>query len=222
MHLGNYLGAVLNWSRMQNGYECYFGLVDQHAITVPIEPARLRAATLDLVAWYLACGLDPARAHISCQSHVIGHTELHGAGCLCPLGQLERMTQFKDKSAKQEKHRRGLLFYPVLMAADICSTTRTQCRWARIKSQHLELRARPGGENSTAHIPTVKVPEPYIAKTGARRGLALEPGEEMSKSDDDAPGTLYLSDPPNVLRKNDHVGGTDSGSEVTAREDKPV
>jgi tryptophanyl-tRNA synthetase len=222
MHLGNYLGAVLNWSRMQDGYECYFGLVDQHAITVPIEPARLRAATLDLVAWYLACGLDPARAHIFVQSHVIGHTELAWVlGCLCPLGQLERMTQFKDKSAKQESIGAGLLFYPVLMAADILLYNADAVPVGEDQKQHLELARDLAEKFNRTYSDTFKVPEPYIAKTGARVASLSNPEKKMSKSDDDAAGTLYLSDPPNVLRKKIMSAVTDSGSEVTAREDKP-
>ena len=222
LHLGNYLGAVLNWSRMQDSYECYFGLVDQHAITVPLEPAKLRAGTLDLLAWYLACGLDPARAHIFVQSHIIGHTELAWVlGCLCPLGQLERMTQFKDKSAKQESIGAGLLFYPVLMAADILLYNADAVPVGEDQKQHLELARDLAEKFNRIYSDTFKVPEPYMAKTGARVASLSNPEKKMSKSDEDTAGTLYLSDPPNILRKKIMSAVTDSGSEVTAREDKP-
>ncbi|MFM9147281.1 MAG: tryptophan--tRNA ligase, partial [Verrucomicrobiota bacterium] len=113
LHLGNYLGAVLNWGRMQADHECYFGIVDQHAITVPTVPAELRENTYSCLAQYVACGLDPARSRLFVQSHVLGHTELAWVlGCLCPLGQLERMTQFKAKSRKQQSVDAGLLYYP--------------------------------------------------------------------------------------------------------------
>jgi tryptophanyl-tRNA synthetase len=222
LHLGNYLGAVLNWSRLQDGFECYFGIVDQHAITVPQEPAKLRAATLDLVAWYLACGLDPARVHLFVQSHIIGHTELAWVlGCLCPLGQLERMTQYKDKSAKQESIGAGLLFYPVLMAADILLYNADAVPVGEDQKQHLELARDLAEKFNRTYSDTFKVPEPYISKTGARIASLSNPEKKMSKSDEDASGTLYLLDPPAVLRKKIMSAVTDSGSEVVARADKP-
>ncbi len=222
LHLGNYLGAVLNWKRMQDDYECYFGVVDMHAITVPIEPAKLRAASLELVAWYLACGLDPAKAHVFVQSHVIGHAELAWVlGCICPLGQLERMTQFKDKSAKHESIGAGLLTYPVLMAADILLYNADAVPVGEDQKQHLEL-ARDLAEKFNRHYsPTFNVPEPFIPKTGARIASLANPEKKMSKSDEDASGTLYLNDPPATLRKKIMSAVTDSGSEVAAREDKP-
>ena len=103
LHLGNYFGAIRNWAAMINDFDCYFGIVDLHAITVPYIPAELRQATYRNLALYIACGLDPKKCHLFCQSHVIGHTELAWIlGCLCPIGQLERMTQYKDKSQRQD------------------------------------------------------------------------------------------------------------------------
>ncbi len=222
LHLGNYLGAVLNWRRMQDEYECYFGVVDMHAITLPIDPAKLRAASLELIAWYLASGLDPARAHVFIQSHVIGHAELAWVlGCICPLGQLERMTQFKDKAAKQESIGAGLLTYPVLMAADILLYNAHAVPVGEDQKQHLELARDLAEKFNSRFSPTFNVPDPFIAKTGARIASLANPEKKMSKSDEDASGTLYLSDAPATLRKKIMSAVTDSGSEVRAGEDKP-
>jgi tryptophanyl-tRNA synthetase len=222
LHLGNYLGAVLNWSRMQEGFECYFGVVDMHAITAAYEPAKVRAASLELVAWYLACGLDPAKVSIFIQSHIVGHAELAWVlGCICPLGQLERMTQFKDKSAKQESVGGGLLFYPVLMAADILLYNADAVPVGEDQKQHLELTRDLAEKFNRVYSPTFKVPEPYIPKTGARIASLSNPEKKMSKSDEDPAGTLYLLDSPTVLKKKIMSAVTDSGSEVAARDDKP-
>jgi len=222
LHLGNYLGAVQNWRRMQDDFECYFGVVDMHAITLPIEPAKLRAATFELVAWYIASGLDPAKAHFFVQSHITGHAELAWVlGCLCPVGQLERMTQYKDKVAKHESVGAGVLYYPVLMAADILIYNAHTVPVGQDQKQHLEL-ARDLAEKFNRHYsPTFNVPEPFIEKTGARIASLASPEKKMSKSDEDPSGTLFLNDPPATLRKKIMSAVTDSGSEVVAREDKP-
>ncbi len=221
-HLGNYLGAVLNWQRMQDDYECYFGIVDMHAITLPIEPAKLRAATLDLAAWYLAAGLDPAKASFFIQSHVIGHAELAWVlGCLCPLGQLERMTQFKDKAAKQESVGAGILNYPVLMAADILLYNAHAVPVGEDQKQHLELTRDLAEKFNRTYSPTFNVPDPFIPKTGARIMSLADPEKKMSKSDENQSGTLYLADSPSVLHKKIMSAVTDSGSEVRAGKDKP-
>ncbi|HTB62388.1 MAG TPA: tryptophan--tRNA ligase [Opitutales bacterium] len=222
LHLGNYLGAVQNWRRMQDDYECYFGVVDMHAITMPQEPAKLRAATLEMIAWYLACGLDPAKAHVFIQSHVIGHAELAWVlGCLSSIGQLERMTQYKDKSAKQESIGTGILIYPVLMAADILLYNADAVPIGADQKQHLELARDLAEKFNRTYSPTFNIPEPFIAKTGARIASLANPEKKMSKSDEDPSGTLYLSDPPATLRKKIMSAVTDSGSEVRAGEDKP-
>ncbi len=221
-HLGNYLGAVLNWRRMQDDYECYFGVVDMHAITQPIEPAKLRASTLELVAWYIASGLEPAKAHIFVQSHIIGHTELAWVlGCLCPVGQLERMTQYKDKVARHESVGAGILNYPVLMAADILLYNAHAVPVGEDQKQHLELARDLAEKFNRTYSPTFNVPEPFIPKTGARIMSLADPAKKMSKSDEDQSGTLYLGDTSAVLRKKIMSAVTDSGSEITARADKP-
>ncbi|MFO8026288.1 MAG: tryptophan--tRNA ligase, partial [Opitutales bacterium] len=160
--IGNYLGAVKNWATMLDDYECYFGVVDQHAITVKYTPAELRKNTLSCVAQYIACGLDPERSNIFIQSHVTGHTELAWVlSCITPIGDLQRMTQFKEKAAKlgfkvaegeggdlkfahegaraQASVNAGLLMYPVLMAADILLYNADAVPVGNDQRQHLEL-----------------------------------------------------------------------------------
>ena len=222
LHLGNYLGAVINWGRMQDDYECYFGVVDQHAITLPKVPAELRRNTYSCLAQYIAAGIDPARSHIFAQSHVIGHTELAWVlGCLCPLGQLERMTQFKDKARKQESVGSGLLYYPVLMAADILLYNAHVVPVGEDQKQHLELARDLAEKFNRTFSPTFNVPEPFIGKTGARIMSLQNPEAKMSKSDPNQNATIYLTDTPDAVRKKILSSVTDSGSEVRVGEDKP-
>ncbi len=223
LHLGNLLGAVRNWTELIEGNEAYFGIVDLHAITVPYVPAELRRNCLDLVAQYIACGLDPERCHIFIQSHVHGHTELAWVlGCLCPLGQLERMTQFKDKArSRGESVGAGLLFYPVLMAADILLYNADLVPVGEDQKQHLELTRDLAEKFNHTYSPTFTVPEPVIKTTGARIMSLQDPARKMSKSDEQTAGTLFLFDAPALTRKKIMSAVTDSGSEVRAAEDKP-
>ncbi|MDR2981630.1 MAG: tryptophan--tRNA ligase [Puniceicoccales bacterium] len=222
LHLGNYLGAVVNWGRMQGDYECFFGVVDQHAITIPYTPADLRRNIYTCLAQYVACGLDPARSHLFAQSHVIGHTELAWVlGCICPLGQLERMTQFKDKSRKQESVCAGLLYYPVLMAADILLYNANVVPVGEDQKQHLELARDLAEKFNRTYSPTFNVPDPFIGKTGARIMSLQNPESKMSKSDPNQNGTIYLMDTPEVIRKKITTAITDSGSEIRSSDDKP-
>jgi tryptophanyl-tRNA synthetase len=222
LHLGNYLGAVANWERMQDDYECYFGIVDQHAITLPKEPAELRRATYSCLAQYLASGIDPARSHIFVQSHVVGHTELAWVlGCLCPLGQLERMTQFKDKARKQESVGAGLLYYPVLMAADILLYNAHVVPVGEDQIQHMELARDLAEKFNRVYSPTFNIPEAHVGKSGARIMSLQNPASKMSKSDPDPGATIYLVDKPDEVRKKILSAVTDSGSEVRAADDKP-
>lgn len=222
LHLGNYLGAVLNWGRMQQDYDCYFGIVDQHAITVRQVPAELRDNTYACLAQYMACGLDPARSHLFAQSHVIGHTELAWIlGCLCPLGQLERMTQFKDKARKQESIDAGLLFYPVLMAADILLYN---AEWVPVgddQKQHLELARDLAEKFNHRYSETFKVPSPFMAKVGSRIMSLQDPLAKMSKSDPNQAATVYITDRPDEIHKKIMSAVTDSGAEVRVGDDKP-
>ena len=221
LHLGNYLGAVLNWGRMQDDHECYFGIVDQHAITVPYVPAQLRENTYSCLAQYVACGLDPARSRLFAQSHVIGHTELAWIlGCLCPLGQLERMTQFKDKSRKQESVDAGLLFYPVLMAADILLYNAALVPVGDDQKQHLELARDLAEKFNHRYSDTFKVPEPFISKVGSRIMSLQDPTAKMSKSDPNHAATVFITDRPEEVRKKIMSAVTDSSAEVRAGADK--
>jgi len=222
LHLGNYLGAVVNQDKMQNDNECFYFLADQHAITVPKVPAELRRNLYSCLAQYLACGLDPARCHIFAQSHVLGHAELAWVlGCLCPLGQLERMTQFKDKSRKQETVGAGLLYYPILMAADILLYNADFVPVGEDQKQHLELTRDLAEKFNREYSPTFTVPEPYIGKQGARVMSLQNPDAKMSKSDPNQNGVVYLTDTADAVRKKFMSAVTDSGCEVRAGDDKP-
>jgi len=225
LHLGNYFGALQNWARMIDEFECFFGIVDQHAITVSYVPAELRQATYRNLALYIACGLDPHKCHLFCQSHVIGHTELAWIlGCLCPIGQLERMTQYKDKTQRQESSGfvgAGLLNYPVLMAADILIYNADRVPVGEDQKQHVELCRDLAIKFNNTYSETFKVPEVYIPKTGARIKSLQDPDKKMSKSDANQSGCLYLLDSPNIIRKKIRSAVTDSGSEVRATPDKP-
>ena len=243
--IGNYLGAVKNWANLLEDYNCYFGVVDMHAITVKYTPAELRKNTLSCVAQYIACGLDPERSTIFIQSHVTGHTELAWLlCCLTPIGDLQRMTQFKEKAAKlgfkissdkdandltfsHEGARQGaslnagLLMYPVLMAADILLYNADSVPVGNDQKQHLELCRDLAQRFNSTYSETFKIPEPYIPKTGARIMSLQEPTQKMSKSDENQNAVLYILDSPDVLRKKIMSAVTDSGSEIIVRDDKP-
>lgn len=223
LHLGNYFGAIRNWAGLIESHTCYFGIVDQHAITVPYVPAELRQSTYRSLALYIACGLDPAKCHIFCQSHVIGHTELAWIlGCLCPLGQLERMTQFKDKSQREGSFiGAGLLNYPVLMAADILLYNADEVPVGEDQKQHVELCRDLAIKFNNTYSETFRVPDVNIPKTGARIKSLQDPQKKMSKSDANQSGCLYLLDPPATIRKKIRSAVTDSEAEVRFGDDKP-
>lgn len=228
LHLGNYLGAVKNWVDLIDDHECYFGIVDLHAITVPYVPAELRKNTLNVVAEYIASGLDPEKCNLFLQSHVIGHTELAWIlGCITPLGRLERMTQFKDKARKQEGESgdgfigSGLLTYPVLMAADILLYNADRVPVGEDQKQHLELTRDIATKFNETYSETFKVPAVDIPKAGARIMSLQNPEAKMSKSDPNQNGTLYLTDDAKAIRKKIGSAVTDSGKDIRADEDKP-
>lgn len=224
LHIGNYFGAIRNWARMIEEFECFFGIVDLHAITVPYVPADLRQATYQNLALYIACGLDPDKCHLFCQSHVTGHTELAWVlGTLCPIGQLERMTQFKDKSQREGGGfiGSGLLNYPLLMAADILLYNADRVPVGEDQKQHVELCRDLAVKFNNTYSETFRVPEVYIPKTGARVKSLQDPEKKMSKSDANQSGCVYLLDPPKAIRKKIRSAVTDSGSEVKAHPDKP-
>lgn len=223
LHLGNYLGAVKNWVSYLDDYECLFGIVDMHAITMPYVPAELRKSTLDCIAQYVACGLDPARCSIFIQSQIGLHADLAWIlGCLCPLGQLERMTQYKDKSKRQgHSVGAGLLYYPILQAADILIYNADIVPVGEDQKQHLELTRDLAEKFNHTYSDTFLIPEVRHPKQGGRIMSLQDPESKMSKSDKNQHGTLYLWDEPSIIRKKIMSAITDSGDEILAREDKP-
>lgn len=223
LHLGNYLGAIKNWAVMLDDYECFFPIVDLHAITTPSKPAELRTGTLECVAGYIACGLDPKRARIFLQSRVIGHTELAWIlGCLTPVGQLQRMTQFKDRAARiGSTVGSGLLYYPILMAADILLYNADVVPVGEDQKQHLELTRDIAQKFNHTYSDTFTIPDPFISKVTGRVMSLQDPLRKMSKSDQNRSATLFLQDPPKLIRKKIMSAVTDSGREIRTGEDKP-
>ena len=217
MHLGNALGAVQQWPALQDDYEAYFCVVDLHAITVPQDPDVLRRRTLVTAAQYLALGVDPARATIFVQSHVSAHTELAWVlGCFTGFGQASRMTQFKDKSAKQgaDSATVGLFTYPVLQAADVLLYDTNLVPVGEDQRQHLEL-ARDIAQRINARFPgTFVVPEVMIAKQTAKIYDLADPTAKMSKSAASVAGLINLLDDPKVSAKKIRSAVTDSEREI--------
>jgi tryptophanyl-tRNA synthetase len=223
-HLGNYLGAFKNWAKIQYDptYESFFFIANMHAITLPQSPQQLVEQSLDCAAQYIACGLDPKHSHIFVQSHVIGHTELAWIlGCITPIGQLQRMTQFKDKSAKQEAVNAGLLFYPVLMAADILLYNTDLVPIGEDQKQHLELTRDLAIKFNATFQPIFNIPEPQILEVGARIMSLQNPTEKMSKSDSNEKATVFLFEPIDAIRKKILSAVTDSDNRVAFSPEKP-
>ena len=202
--IGNYMGALRQWVQMQDDYHCIYCIVDLHAITVRQDPVALRKATLDTLALYLACGIDPQKSTIFVQSHVPEHAQLGWIlNCYTYFGELSRMTQFKDKSARYEENiNAGLFDYPVLMAADILLYQTTQVPVGEDQKQHLELSRDVASRFNALYGEIFKVPEPFIPKSGARVMSLLEPTRKMSKSDDNRNNVIgLLEDPKSVVKK---------------------
>ena len=196
LHIGNYLGAVRNWVALQADHECIFSIVDLHAITQPYDPKELGARSLEMAIGLLAAGIDPDRATRFVQSHVPEHTELAWAlGAVTPLGELERMTQFKDKSAREETVPAGLLNYPVLQAADILLYLADRVPVGEDQLQHLEL-AREIARRWNARYGVEFFPEPQPLLSRARRILGLDGKAKMSKS---LGNTIGLMDSPETI-----------------------
>lgn len=223
--LGNYIGALQYFVADQDEHDCFFCVVDLHAITVPQDPAELRARTLDIAALYLAVGLDPAKATLFVQSHVHEHAELGWLlGCITGFGELRRMTQFKDKSAKggEGTATAGLFTYPVLMAADILIYQADRVPVGDDQRQHLELTRDVAIRFNSRFGDTFVVPDAAIPKQGARVMDLQDPTSKMSKSDESPTGTIGLLDTPEAVRKKIKTAVTDSGREVLASADKPA
>jgi tryptophanyl-tRNA synthetase len=221
--IGNYLGALKNWVQLQDNYECYYCIVDLHAITVRQEPKSLREKTLEVLALYLAAGLDPDRNIMFIQSHVPAHAEAAWAlNCCTYMGELSRMTQFKDKSAKYEANiNAGLFTYPVLMAADILLYQTDMVPVGADQKQHLELSRDIAQRFNNLYSPTFKVPEPYIGKEGARIMSLQEPQKKMSKSDENENAFISILDPPEVTRRKIQRAVTDTFGTVRYSDEQP-
>jgi tryptophanyl-tRNA synthetase len=224
LHLGNYLGAVKQWISLQNDYDSLFSIVDLHAITVRQNPQELRDNVRLAAATYLASGVDPAQAAIFVQSHVSAHAELAWVlNTFAQMGELERMTQFKDKSARNAKNiNAGLFTYPVLMAADILLYDTAVVPVGDDQKQHIEL-ARTIAQRVNNHYDTeiFVVPEGKFMESGARIMGLDNPENKMSKSASSALNYISLLDEPDVARKKIMKAVTDTGSEVRAADDKP-
>ena len=221
--LGNYLGALKNWVKLQDEYDCFFCVVDLHAITVKQLPADLRKRTLEVLAIYIACGIDPEKNTLFIQSHVPAHSE--GAWlltCNTYMGELSRMTQFKDKSQKHgDSIPAGLFTYPVLMAADILLYNTDLVPVGIDQKQHLELARDLANRFNNRYSPTFKVPEPYIQKAGARVMSLQEPTKKMSKSDENENAYILLIDDEDTIRRKIKRSVTDSVGIVQYSDEQP-
>ncbi len=214
--IGNYLGALKQWVDMQSTHECYYMLVDQHAITVRPKAEDLRNATLDGLALYLACGVDPEQSTIFIQSHVPEHAQLSWVlSCYTQMGELNRMTQYKDKSQKSEANMNsGLFTYPVLMAADILLYGANKVPVGDDQKQHLELARDIATRFNNLHGDIFKVPEPFIPEHGARVMSLLEPTKKMSKSDTNPGNFIGLLEEPKKVAKKIKRAVTDSDEQA--------
>ncbi len=224
LHLGNYLGAIKNWVALSDEYNCYYCIVDMHSITVRQEPKELRRRSVSQLAQYIACGLDPEKNTLFIQSHVHEHAELGWVlNCFTMFGELSRMTQFKDKSAKNAANINGGLFtYPALMAADILLYNAHYVPVGQDQKQHCELARDIAIRFNNAMGETFVVPEPYIPKVGARIMSLSNPTSKMSKSDPQ--GCVFLMDKPEEIARKFKRAVTDSDTENCVRfdaENKP-
>ncbi len=217
LHLGNYLGAIKNWVSLADEYNCYYCIVDMHSITVRQEPAELRKRALMQLAQYVACGLDPKENTLFIQSHVHEHAELGWVlNCYTMFGELSRMTQFKDKSAKHAENINGGLFtYPTLMAADILLYQTDKVPVGEDQKQHVELSRDIAIRFNNLYGETFKVPDPFIPKVGARIMGLSDPKSKMSKSDPQ--GCVFLMDSPDEISRKFKRAVTDSDSENCVR-----
>ena len=214
--LGNYLGALKHFPELQDNYECLYCVVDLHTLTVRQDPAMLRERSYAVLALYIACGLDPDKTILFLQSQVPAHAELSWIlGCYTYMGELNRMTQFKDKSARHADNiNAGLYTYPVLMASDILLYQAKYVPIGQDQKQHLELARDVSMRFNKIYGDTFVVPEPLISKQGARVMSLQEPDKKMSKSDTNLNNFVLITEKPEVILKKFKKAVTDSGSEV--------
>ena len=221
--IGNYLGAIRNWTLLQEEYNCCYCVADLHAITVRQEPANLRKRTYETMAVYLACGIDPEKSVLFVQSHVPEHAQLGWVlDCYTMFGELSRMTQFKDKSSKHADNiNAGLFTYPSLMAADILLYQADLVPVGQDQMQHIEIARDIAARFNNLYGQTFVLPEGFIPKSGARVMSLADPSRKMSKSDENPKSYVSILDPKDTIIKKFKSAVTDSGSEVRRGEDKP-
>ena len=220
LHLGNYLGAIKNWADRVNEFDCYYFMADMHTITVRQDPKELRRRSLEMLALYIAGGLDPEKNTLFLQSMVPAHAQLGWVlDCYTMFGELTRMTQFKDKSEKHKDNiNAGLFTYPSLMAADILLYQPHYVPVGEDQKQHVELCRNIANRFNNIYGDVFRVPEPYISKMGARIYGLMTPGDKMSKSNPQ--GCVFLMDEPIVIRKKFKRAVTDSDTENCVHYDK--
>ena len=221
--LGNYLGALKNWVSLSDEYECFYSVVDLHSITVRQDPAELRKRARALLTLYIAAGLDPEKNCIYYQSHVSAHAELSWIlNCFTYMGELNRMTQFKDKAAKHADNiNAGLFTYPVLMAADILLYQADVVPVGKDQLQHLEITRDIAQRFNGIYGDVFTVPEPYIGKAGAKIMSLQDPSKKMSKSDENTNASIYLMDDPDTIIRKFKRAVTDSEGQIVYREEQP-
>ncbi|MBQ7840699.1 MAG: tryptophan--tRNA ligase [Lachnospiraceae bacterium] len=221
--LGNYLGALKNWVDIADEYLTFFSVVDLHSITVRQDPAELRSRARKLLALYIAAGLDPEKNCIYYQSHVSGHAELAWIlNCFTYMGELNRMTQFKDKAAKHADNiNAGLFTYPVLMAADILLFQADVVPVGKDQLQHLEITRDIAQRFNAIYGDVFTVPEPYMGKVGAKVMSLQDPEKKMSKSDENPNASIYLMDDPDTVIRKFKRAVTDSEAQILYRDEQP-
>ena len=221
--LGNYLGALKNWVSLSDEYECFYSVVDLHSITVRQDPDELRKRARALLTLYIAAGLDPEKNCIYYQSHVSAHAELSWIlNCFTYMGELNRMTQFKDKAAKHADNiNAGLFTYPVLMAADILLYQADVVPVGKDQLQHLEITRDIAQRFNGIYGDVFTVPEPYIGKAGAKIMSLQDPSKKMSKSDENTNASIYLMDDPDTIIRKFKRAVTDSEGQIVYREEQP-
>lgn len=214
--IGNYIGTIRNWKNYQDEFDCIFAIANMHAITVRQNPAELRQRTLSLAALFLACGVDPEKSILYIQSHVKAHAELCWVlNTFTYVGEMERMTQFKDKSAKHSDNiNMGLMDYPVLMAGDILLYQTDVVPVGKDQRQHVEIARDIAQRFNNVYTPTFKVPEGLYNKYGAKIGDLLSPDKKMSKSAENPNGSVFLNDDRDTIIRKFKRAVTDSGAEV--------
>ncbi len=223
LHLGNYLGALKNWVELYDEYESFYCVVDLHSITVRQNPAELRKKARDLLTLYIAAGLNPDKNCIYYQSHVSAHAELSWIlNCFTYMGELNRMTQFKDKAAKHTDNiNAGLYTYPVLMAADILLFQSDVVPVGSDQKQHIEITRDIAERFNSIYGDVFTIPEPYIGEKGARIMSLQEPDKKMSKSDENVNASVFLMDDPDTIIRKFKRAVTDSDTQIRHAEEKP-